>query len=318
MQTPASQRIDAIDQFRGFAIILMVIFNFAMSVQTLPAWLKHSEDIGLTFPDIGTPSFVFAIGLTYGLSFRRRCEHYGLPATIGHFVRRYLAFIGIGAIISAGQSLLGLNPVDFDWGVLQAIGCAGLLTLAVILLPTWARLTIGLGLLASYQLLLNAFWLQMVLRSQHGGLPGTLSWAAILILATVFADLYHNQTWRKLFPFAAIFCLASGFALALVVPVSKPRVSASYDLLALGFSASVFSIFYIANFKLDYYAAWGRNPILLYLLSYLLTGLFVLPPFPTWHEQAPIWLVTLQALFLLLIMSSIAHRWQKSGFVFSF
>ena len=113
MQTPASQRIEAIDQFRGFAIILMVIFNSAMSVQTLPAWFKHSEDIGLTFPDIGTPSFVFAIGLTYGLSFQRRRDRQGLPATIGHFIRRYLSFIGRGAIISAGQARLGHNPVDF-------------------------------------------------------------------------------------------------------------------------------------------------------------------------------------------------------------
>jgi hypothetical protein len=104
----------------------------------------------------------------------------------------------------------------------------------------------------------------------------------------------------------------------LVVPVSKNRVSASYDLITIGFSAVVFSIFYLTNFKLDYFSAWGRNPILLYLLSYLLTGLFVLPPFPVWHAQAPLWLVGLQALFLLLILGTLARRWQKSGFTFSF
>jgi predicted acyltransferase len=186
MHPPANHRIDIIDQFRGFSIIIMVLFNYAMSVQTLPAWLKHVPDIGLTFPDLGSPVFIFAIGLTFGPSFRRRLARDGLSATYGHFVRRYLSFIGMGAIISAGQTLLGLNPVDFDWGVLQAIGCAGLLTLTVILLPAWVRLVIGLGLLAIYQLLLDALWLQVVLRSQHGGLPGTLSWTAILIVATVF------------------------------------------------------------------------------------------------------------------------------------
>ena len=317
MQTPTNQRIDAIDQFRGFAIILMVLFNYGMTVQTLPAWFKHSSDIGLTFPDLGTPSFVFAIGLTFGLSFRRRLARDGQAAAIGHFVRRYLSFIGIGAIVSAGQTLLGLNPFDFDWGVLQAIGCAGLLTLAVILLPTWVRLAIGLGLLAIYQLLLDAFWLQAVLRSMHGGLPGSLSWSAILIIATVFGDLYHHEARRKGFPFASAFCLAAGIALALVVPVSKNRVSASYDLITLGFSGVVFSIFYLANFKLDYFSAWGRNSILLYLLSYLLTGLFVLPPFPIWHAQAPLWLVGLQAISLFLILGKVAQYWQNKGFIFS-
>jgi predicted acyltransferase len=318
MHLPADHRIEPIDQFRGFSIILMVLFNYAMSVQTLPAWLKHVPDIGLTFPDLGAPVFIFAIGLTFGLSFRRRLARDGLSAAYGHFVRRYLSFIGIGAIISAGQTLLGLNPVDFDWGVLQAIGCAGLLTLTVILLPAWVRLVIGLGVLAIYQFLLNAFWLQAVLRSQHGGLPGTLSWAAILIVATAFGDLYHLEARRKFFPLASVFCLAAGIALALVVPVSKNRVSASYDLIAIGFSAVVFSIFYLTNFKLDFFSAWGRNPILLYLLSFLLTGLFVLPAFPAWHAQAPFWLVGLQALFLFLIMGALARRWQNSGFTFSF
>ena len=318
MHPPANHRIDTIDQFRGFSIIIMVLINYALGVHTLPAWLKHVPDIGLTFPDLGSPVFIFAIGLTFGLSFRRRLARDGLSATYGHFVRRYLCFIGLGAIISAGQTLLGLNPVDFEWGVLQAIGCAGLLTLTVILLPAWVRLVIGLGLLAMYQLLLDALWLQVVLRSQHGGLPGTLSWAAILIVATVFGDLYHHEARRKIFPFASVFCLATGIALALVVPVSKNRVSASYDLITIGFSAVVFSIFYLTNFKLDTFSAWGRNPILLYLLSYLLTGLFVLPPFPVWYAQAPLWLVGLQALFLLLILGTLARRWQKSGFTFSF
>jgi predicted acyltransferase len=318
MHLPANHRIDAIDQFRGFSIILMVLLNFTMSVESLPAWLKHSPDIGLTFLDLGAPVFIFAIGLTFGLSFRRRIARDGLSAAYGHFVQRYLSFIGIGAIISAGQNLLGLNPVDFDWGVLQAIGCAGLLTLTVIRLPAWVRLVIGLGLLAIYQHLLNALWLQVVLRSQHGGLPGTLSWAAILIVATVFGDLYHLEVRRKIFPLASVFCLAAGIALALVVPVSKNRVSASYDLITIGFSAVVFSIFYLTNFKLDFFSAWGRNPILLYLFSFLLTGLFVLPPFPVWHVQAPFWLVGLQALFILLILGTLARRWQKSGFTFSF
>jgi predicted acyltransferase len=317
MNSPTKPRIEAIDQFRGFAIICMVLINFGVTVQTLPSWLKHAPDIGLTFPDLGAPVFVFAIGLTFGLSFRRRRAHDGLSATIGHFVRRYLSLLGIGAVISAGETFLGLNTSGFDWGVLQAIGSAGLLTLMVILVPPGIRLALGLGLLAAYQLLLDAFWLQVVLRSPHGGLVGSLSWSAVMIIATVFGDLFYDQTRRRFFPLVAVVFLALGFALALVVPVSKTRVSASYDLVCLGFSAVVFSGFYLTNLKLDHFSAWGRNPILLYTLSYLLTGLFILPSIPAWHDQAPLWLVALQALFLVLTLGAVACHWQKKGFIFS-
>jgi predicted acyltransferase len=317
MSIPESQRIRAIDQFRGFAIICMALVNYAMDIQTLPAWLKHSPDIGMTFADLGTPVFVFAIGLTYGLSFRRRLKDDGLPAALGHFVRRYLAFIGIGAIITAGQTVLGRELNSLDWGVLQAIGFAGLMTLLVINLPIWARFGFGLGLLVLYQYMLDHYWLGVVLGSEHGGLPGSLSWSAILILATVMGDIFLGKSSRKYFPWASILTLLAGFALALLVPVSKNRVSASYDLITLGFSGVIFSGFYLVNFRLDFFTAWGQNPLLLYLLSLLISGLFVLPGNPAWHTQAPLWLVSLQALALLLILSALALYWQKKGFIFA-
>ena len=314
---PRKERIQAIDQFRGFAIICMVLINYGMEIQTLPKWLKHAPDIGMTFPDLGTPVFVFAIGLTYGISFRRRQVRDGLSATLGHFLRRYLSFIGIGTIITAGQTLMGRKLELLDWGVLEAIGCAGLLTLLVILLPTLIRLVFGLGLLALYQILLDCYWLDLVLRSQHGGLPGSLSWAAILILSTVFGDLFQDESRRKYFPWVSVLTLLAGFALTILVPVSKNRVSATYDLITLGTSGLVFSIFYLADFQLHFFAAWGRNPLLLYLLSFLVTGLFVLPGVPSWHQYAPLWLVGIQALVLVGILSSLALYWQKKGFIFS-
>lgn len=315
--TPIKQRIKAIDQFRGFAIIGMVLINFGTRVEAVPEWLKHAPDIGLNFPDLGAPVFVFAIGLTFGLSFHRRVERDGLSATIGHFLRRYLAFLGMGAIIAAGETALGFNTSGIDWGVLQAIGCAGLVTLMVIALPPGIRLGFGLGLLAVYQILLDSYWLEIVRRSPHGGLPGALSWSAILILATVFGDLYHNENHRKYFPFVSFLCLVAGFFLGLFVPISKARVSAPYDLITLGVSGLVFSEFYLTNFQLNYFIAWGQNPILLYSLSFLLQGLFVVPDIPTWHAQAPLWFAGLQAIISVLTLSAVALYWQKKSFVFS-
>lgn len=317
MPTVTKERIKAIDQFRGFSILIMVVFNYGMEIQTLPDWMKHVPDIGMNFPDLGSPVFIFAIGLTYGFSFRRRVGKNGLPATIMHFIRRYLAILGLGAIISAGATMIGHNTSGVDWGVLQAIGIAGLLNLLVILLPTGIRLGVGLGVLAIYQILLDNFWLEKVLDAPHGGLAGSLSWSALLIIATVFGDLFHNETRRKYFPWVSLLFLIIGLALTGFVPVSKNRVSASYDLITLGFSGIVFSIFYLTNFQLNYFSAWGQNPLLLYCLSFLLIGLFVLPGIPAWHAQAPLWLVSLQALALVLIMGRVALYWQRKGFILS-
>jgi predicted acyltransferase len=313
----STQRIAVIDQFRGFAIILMVIFNYLSGIETIPDWLKHVPDIGMNFPDLGTPVFVFAIGLTYGLSYRRRVQENGLSAAVGHFLRRYLSFIGLGAIITAGQSLLGYKTELLDWGVLQSIGLAGLITLAIISRSTWIRLGVGLGLLAIYQVLLERYWLGLVLGSQHGGLPGSLSWAAILILSTVLADIFHDQNLRKNFPWVSLALLLGGFALTILVPVSKNRLTASYDLITLGFSGLAFSIFYLANFQLDFFSAWGRNPLLLYLLSFLVTGIFVLPDVPWWYVNAPLWLVGLQCLVLVLILSAVANYLEKRAVILS-
>jgi hypothetical protein len=223
----------------------------------------------------------------------------------------------MGAIISAGQTMLGRNTSGVDWGVLQAIGAAGLLTMLVILLPTTLRLGIGLGLLFFYQVMLDRFWLELVLRSPHGGLPGSLSWSAMLILATVFGDLYINDKTRRYFPTASLLFFVTGFVLSFIVPVSKNRVSASFDLITLGVSGIGFMLFYLTNFQLDYFVAWGRNPLLLYTLSFLLNAIFVLPKNPGWHEQAQLWLTGLQALALVLILGSLARYWQKKGFIFS-
>jgi predicted acyltransferase len=295
----------------------MVVFNYLSGIQSFPDWLKHVPDIGMNFPDLGTPVFVFAIGLTYGLSFHRRVREEGVRAAVGHFLRRYLAFIGLGAIITAGQSLLGMKTELLDWGVLQSIGMAGLLTLGLISIPTWGRLGAGLALLALYQILLDRYWLELVLGSQHGGLPGSLSWAAILILATVFGDIFHDQKQRRNFPWFSLAFLVAGFALTILVPVSKNRVSASYDLITLGFSGLTFSIFYLANLKLRFFSAWGRNPLLLYLLAFLFSGIFVLPGVPWLYTEAPLWLVGLQVASLLLFLSFLAIYWEKKGFRFS-
>ena len=314
-------RFISIDQFRGFAIVLMVLANFMGGINSVPPWLKHAHDIGLTMIDLIAPFFIFAIGLTYAVSFQRRVTQSGWGKTIEHFVRRWLTLFGIGALMVAAE-IVFYDPAESNWGVLQAIGVAGLLTLPVLRLPTWGRAVAGIGLLAIYQVLLDNFWLAGVLASPHGGFAGSISWSAMLILATVLADLFHDTPrGRKVFPWASLVVLVLGVALAWWVPVSKNRVSSTYVLISLGASALLFWLFHwlcdVRDLKLELLSIWGENPLLLYVLHYILLGFLVLPPIPFWHIEAPLWLVVIQAVALLAVLSWIGFIFRRKKWVFS-
>jgi predicted acyltransferase len=312
------ERLDAIDQFRGFAILLMVLADYLSRPQRVPAWLKHAHDVGFTAIDLIAPLFIFAIGLTYGMSFRRRLARSGGWQTGVDFVRRYAALIGIGFVLTLLGDLTGVYESTVNWGLLQAIGAAGLLTLVVIWMPWSWRLAAGLALLAAYQLLLDRFWLQYVLDALHGGPWAALAWGSMLILSTVMADFYHDQTLRRrLYPWASLILLSTGIALALLVPVSKNRVSASYVLITVGASALIFGLFHLLEsrwrLRLPVLSEWGKNALLLYLLHGILIGVFALPPAPGWYVEAPPWLIAVQATALVAALSWIGIHCNRRG-----
>ncbi len=316
----ATKRILSIDQFRGFAILTMVLANFMGGVLLIPAWLKHAPDIGLTIIDLIAPFFIFAISLTYGQSFHRRLERDGAFRTYTYFLTRYLAIIGLGAIISAGETAVGENPSGIDWGVLQAIGMAGLVTLLVIRLPSIYRWLIGAGILVVYQLVLDHFLLDFTLRSPHGGLYGSLDWSAMMILGTALADLFLGQgRAKKAFPWVSAAILTAGVALAFYTPVSKHRVSSSYVLVSLGISALLFLLFHFLseryNWQGRFLVVWGKNPLTLYFLHYFLIGIFFIPGIPAIYTAAPLWLVLLEILFLIGAISLVAFWMDRKNIV---
>jgi predicted acyltransferase len=301
------QRLESIDEFRGFSILLMVLANYLVGPHVVPAWLKHAPDIGFTVIDIIAPMFIAAIGLTFGVSFRARLVRDGRRTTIEHFLFRNLALIGIGTLFTVSENVWGLTA-ESDWGVLQAIGFAGLIALLFIAMPVRLRWLAGLLLLVAYQFQLNSFWLANVLSSAHGGLEGALSWGAMLVMATALGDLFNDVSkGRRWFPAASAGVLALGLLLAFIVPVSKNRVSASYVLITLGASDLIFWCFHIFDERfgrsIPILREWGRNSLLLYVMHGVLLGIFVAPRIPGWYELAPVWLVILQALFIVGTLS---------------
>lgn len=308
-EAPEPTRILSIDRLRGALVILMVGGDYLGGVQVVPMFLKHAPDIGFTVADAVAPAFIFVIGLNYGPSLSRRMRH-SIPAAYRHFLVRYLALIGIGAIIAAGTTLTG---VPTDWGVLQAIGLAGLICLLLIRLPAWARFVIGVLTVCCYQYLLNASMLAAVQHSVHGGPFGALSWAGLLVLSTAVADV-----WRKGLRAYTICCaalvVAAGIS-AVIVPVSKSRVSPSFILIALAISALVFLVVElgsrVAAKRAGILCWWGENPLVLYLLHLSILAAVVVPPVAWWYAEAPAWLAALQLIGILSLMTVVAwwmHR----------
>lgn len=263
----ANQRNLAIDRYRGLAVIFMVFVDSLLDTPAIPAWLKHPADAGFTFADIVAPMFLFAIAATYRQSFLRRAEKGGAYA---HFTTRYLALIGLGTVFCAGG-------IAFTWGVLQAIGAAGLITLLVIKLPPLARAGIGCGLLLAYQLACNFVpaLRDLVFEGDHGGFLGSLSWGALLILATAMIDFYNKGIKPFLLATGALSLLATGSLF--LAPIAKTRVSASYVLVSLVICAVLYFLVNLISgklpFKSDITIWWGENSLLMFLLQLIFVGI---------------------------------------------
>jgi hypothetical protein len=299
----------SIDRFRGALVMMMVTGNFLSGIEFVPDFLKHAPDIGFTVADAVAPAFVFVIGLNLRQSLERRLD-LGTSKAYWQLINRYLALIGIGAVIAAGANMVG-TPTD--WGVLQAIGVAGLISLPFLRFSTWQRFVVGLVILIGYQYLLDVFMLETVLNSVHGGLFGAVSWAALLILSTVFADLWRLGVIRYFASVVAISLLAAGASV--VVDVSKHRVSLSYVLISLAISAAAYWIFRLlsqgVSQKPGLFAWWGGRALALYLLHLLVLTIFVTPEIDWWYTQASIWLAIVEWLAILAILSLAAWRFAK-------
>ncbi len=309
------QRLDQIDHFRGFAILLMVLADYLSRIKRIPPWLKHaSGGSGLTVVDLIAPLFILAIGLTFKPSYQRRLDRDGSKDTILHFIRRFLALVGIGM----------LTPRGYSWGLFQTIGGAGLITLLVIGLPSLARLVIGGTLLASYQLLADLVWMGRVTgTSSWCEIEGTLGWAGMLILATVLADWFYSQSKdRRNFLLGSLGFLGLGLGLSIWIEISQYFVSASYVLITLGASGILFFGFHLltekGGFHLPLLIAWGKNPMILYLLHYWIwVYAFLAPEIRTWHFHAPVWLIILQASGFVGVLSLIAWYLDRRDWILS-
>ncbi len=314
MTAAAGAREQAIDQFRGLSIVLMVCANFLEHVRAVPPWAKHAPDIGITVVDFVAPAFIFTIGLTFGASVRRRLATQGTQRTLEHVVKRALALIGLGLLFTIGEQSWGFNHGQ-PWGTLQAIGAAIALSLPALWLAPGLRLLAALALLAGYQAMLGHGWLEVVLAASHAGIQGSLSWTALLLIATVLADVRDR---RALYLGLAAALLVAGLALAPWLPISKHRMSLTFVVVVAAGAALAFALverWVAARGPVRALLCWGRNPLVLYVTHLVLMAVFLVPSAPWWHVEAPIAQSLLQGAVLLAVVHLWARFLERRGIV---
>lgn len=163
------------------------------------------------------------------------------------------------------------------WLVLQAIGAAGLITLAFINFKTYIRAIAAVVMLGAYGIFHEiGNNVEVLDKIAQGGFLGSFAWGSMVILGTVMADLYFaDRAKRSRYLIALPILGVAAFAVSMVSDLNFGSVSPSFVLVALFISSVAFIIFDFFNFykgKFDPLSWWGKNPILMYLLEFAFVG----------------------------------------------
>lgn len=267
-----------LDNYRGMLISLMILANFIVYFSGIPAWFNHADPYkGVYLIDLGAPLFFFVIGISYGISFKRRLVKDGLKKTYEHFLFRYgvLWVFGLLGVWVVASDLV------FGWNVLMAIGLAGLYALPFMFLnPVW-RLTSGLGLLVFFQFVVLSLRKEQVLASDMGGYLGAISWAGLILISSFWQQHVERDEFKKSAGLYAVFIFIAFFSAVILnqfFPASKHLSSMPYMFFAYALGVFVLMFFHwfetIPGFPLQFLNIMGKNTLLMYIVSGLLILLF--------------------------------------------
>lgn len=266
-------RLESVDSFRGFAIMSMILVNFLAFYNATPSYLKHATGIGITFADIVAPMFLFVLGMMYRKSIRRRFASEGRWNTYVQFGKRYILILFIGL---AGGCVSKMS-ITFDWGILQAIGLAGLVALPFMELKSSSRIAAALLLIIIHQLAIIPVAQDIIIVSEHGGPIATLGWTSIILISSISGDLLITDNITKSIKDIAILgssCTIIGLATLLLFSISKPLISSSYIFITTGASALTFILFaYVtdkAHLRIPTLAVLGKNALVIFLFHYII------------------------------------------------
>jgi predicted acyltransferase len=303
-----TERLTALDAFRGATIAFMVLVNDAGDGHNVYAPLRHAEWNGWTPTDVVFPSFLFIMGAALTLSLAKR-QASGVPRStlFGQALKRAAILYILGLIVYAAPAF---NPATWRLlGVLQRIAICYLAAVAI-------TLTTGLkGRVAWLISLLTTYWLLMTLVPVPGYGPGRLdvegnfahyidrivlgahnyrstkTWDPEGIVSTLPAigtallgvlcgqllqlknKLSQKLMWMLL---VGVILIAAGETANIWMPINKKLWTPAFTFFMAGLDFILLSVFLWLIDGLGYKRAVkplviiGLNPIAIYMLSELL------------------------------------------------
>ena len=148
-------RLLSLDVLRGLTVAVMILVNNAGDGSVSYAQLRHSAWNGCTLTDVVFPLFLFMVGVSIALAFRRRLDRGTARSAIFlQVLKRSLLIFAIGLLLNA-LPFFQLSGLRY-YGVLQRIALCYLLASIVYLLGGFkASATAVVVLLIGYWLLLT-------------------------------------------------------------------------------------------------------------------------------------------------------------------
>ncbi len=189
--TSPSERLLALDVFRGVTIAGMLVVNTPGSWDYVYAPLLHADWNGWTYTDTIFPFFLFIVGVSMAFSFSRRiAQSASRRDLLFHTLRRasIIFFLGLG-LNFLSFFLFGKEHLRVP-GVLQRIGVCFLLAAAIYLLFGKK------GLLPAAAVLLIGYWGLMTLVPVPGYGTGRLDVEGNLA-AYVDRAVFGQHTWKR-------------------------------------------------------------------------------------------------------------------------
>ncbi|WP_197524688.1 heparan-alpha-glucosaminide N-acetyltransferase domain-containing protein [Botrimarina hoheduenensis] len=182
-------RLASLDTMRGLVIALMLLVNMTWNAAALPAQLFHvpwnAPEQGATLTDLVFPWFVFMMGAAVPLSVRSGRGRGCSAAAMLRGATLRGAKIYLWGVLLTIASYATTRPITwrslFEWNILQLIGVAYVVTVAVWLLPRAGKIAFVVAtLLAKWATLLLPWeWVSQIVtpRPPAGAPTGPGTWA---------------------------------------------------------------------------------------------------------------------------------------------
>jgi predicted acyltransferase len=207
------QRIESLDQFRGYTVAGMFLVNFIGAYAATPALLKHHNTY-CSYADTIMPQFLFAVGFAYRLTMLRRLAAGDGRSAFLVALKRNLGLILLGFVIYhldvatrawAELSALGVGGFlknAFQRTLFQAlvhIGVTSLWVMPVIARGAGVRIAFAIASAAAFHLLSQAGYYDFAMGRPviDGGPLGFLTWTIPLIAGSLAHDAMMAAPDRK-------------------------------------------------------------------------------------------------------------------------